>query len=49
MGIVVAGWCLGDQPWEPDASPVPDERAHIVMGEHTDCPHPGSHEPIKLH
>ena len=49
LGVVVAGWCLGDQPWQPDANPVPDERAHVVIGEHTDCPHPGRHEPIQLH
>jgi hypothetical protein len=50
FGTIVAGWCLGDheQAWEPDANPVPDERAHIVLGEHTDCPHHGRHEPIKL-
>ena len=47
MGVVVGGWCLGEQPWRPDANPVPDDRAHIVLGQHTDCPHPGSHEPIK--
>jgi hypothetical protein len=49
LRVIVAGWCLGDQPWRPDASPVPDDRAHVVMGAHTDCPHPGRHEPIKLH
>ncbi len=48
MGVIVAAWCLGDKPWSPDANPVPDERAFIVFGEHEECPHPGSHEPVKL-
>jgi len=48
-GVIVAGWCLGDQPWKRDANPVADDKAHIVLGQHTDCPHHGSHEPIKLH
>ena len=20
-GVIVAGWCLGDQPWRPESSP----------------------------
>jgi hypothetical protein len=48
FGTIVAGWCLGDRPWEPSAVPVPADRAHVVLGQHTDCPHHGDHDPVKL-
>jgi hypothetical protein len=47
-GVVVASWRPGDRPWEPGANPVADERAHVVPGERTDCPDPGSHPPVEL-
>ena len=48
MGVIVAGWCLGDRPWRSDSNPVPDERAHVVLSREPDCPHAGRHDPIKI-
>ena len=47
-GVIVAGWCLGDQPWRSESSPVPDERAYVILSHDPDCPYPGRHDPIKI-